>query len=426
MIPDRRAAVGAAMRLLEFFAYVARGFHDDRCLHAAAALAYTTLLALVPLLTVAFVTLTAFPAFQQLGEQMQQFVFTNFVPALGDTVRDYMNRFAAKASGLRAVGLAVLVVTVLGLMATVDGALNAIWHVRTRRRRVLNFLVYWAVLTLGPLLLGTGLAVSSYLISLPLLSDVETSLGLKGKLLAALPASSSFLAFVLLYLFVPNRPVPVRHAAAGAALATILFELAKRGFALYITTFPTHEVIYGAFAAVPIFLLWIYLCWVIVLFGAEVTRSLATFQPARVGPACAARSVFVDAYRVLARLLQVQRAGRAADERELMSGDPVLGDRRLAVILERLAAQRWIVRSEDGGWVVLRDLDAATLLDLYRTLPGPLPAPSGLRAAEPAMQRLIAVLGDSHARAEAAMRVPLRELLAPGAREHGAALSAGS
>lgn len=422
-VPDRRAgavargarapASGApryASQALAFLRYLAGEFFADRCPHAAAALAYTTLLALVPLLTVVFVTISAFPAFQSIAAQIQSFVFANFVPALGETVQSYMSEFARKASALRAVSLALLFMTVLALMDTVDGALNAIFHVRARRRRLLSVLVYCAVLTLGPLLVGTGLAVSSYLVSLPLVSDVDTSLGLRGKLLAALPLLSTFLAFVLLYTFVPNRPVPLRHAALGGAAAALLFELAKRGFALYVTRVPTYEAIYGAFAAIPVFLVWVYVSWLVVLFGAELTRCLDSFTAAAAEQAAATRSLFLDAYRVIARLAAAQRDGAALTEHEINAALPALGDRRLGDVLERLAAGHWIARTEGGGWVLVCDLDVVTLLDLYQLAPGHL-VNATIPADDPAVRRLAAVLGRSQAQAEAAMRVPMRELV---------------
>ncbi|MCC7412218.1 MAG: YihY family inner membrane protein [Gammaproteobacteria bacterium] len=409
--PARPARPHPVLRSLEFVHYVGREFLADGCPRAAAGLAYTTLLAVVPLLTVAFVSLSAFPAFQDLGDQIEGFVFSNFVPTLSDTVRSYMHEFAYKAAGLRALGLAVLFVTVLGLMATVDSALNDIWHVRGTRRRLVSFLVYWAVLTLGPLLVGTGLAVSSYLISLPLLSDVETSLGLRVKALVALPYATSFLAFLLLYTFVPNRPVRLRHAVVGAVTATVLFELGKRGFALYVTHFPSHQAIYGAFAAIPVFQIWIYLCWLIVLFGAEITRCGASFNPVAIGPA-AEPGGFLDGYRILARLAGAQRSGLALAEDALHALEPTLGDRRLSAILERLTKAHWIARTETGGWVLTRDLDTLTLLDLYRTVPGPLPGEDLSFDDAPAMGRLAAVLGEYRTRAEAAMSVPLATLLA--------------
>ena len=360
---------------VRFPAYVWQQFLADRCPRAAASLAYTTLLSLVPLLAVGFVFLSALPVFQGIGlqRQIEDFVFTNFVPALGASIQSHILEFRQKATGLGAVGFAVLSATVLALLATIESAFNAIWRVRRKRRRMLQLLTYWALLTLGPLLIGTGLAVSSYLVSLPLFSEVETNWGLQGKLLGTLPFVLTFLAFLLVYKLIPNRHVPLTHALGGSLVASILFEFAKRGFTYYITHFPTHEAIYGAFASIPIFLIWIYLCWVIVLLGAEITRSLTTFANESQNRAIPAlNSVFFDACRIVARLVDAQNSGRPFSERELLKLEPAVKHSRLDQILDRLAEAKWLVRTEGGDWMLARNPEQETLLDLYRIVPGPL------------------------------------------------------
>lgn len=357
-----------------FLAYLHEQFMADGCPRTAAALAYTTLLALVPLLAVVFISLSAFPAFQQLGDEIERFIFNNFVPGVDDTVRNYLEAFVQKASSLRAIGLIILIATVLALLGTIDNALNQIWRVRFKRRAVVNFLVYWAVLTLGPLLIGTGLAVSSYLISLPLVSDVETSLGLKGKLLLAMPFLTSFLAFTLIYKIVPNRDVPLSHAAIGGFVASVLFEVAKRGFGYYITNFATHEAVYGAFAVIPIFLIWVYFSWVLVLLGAQVCRCLTTFPAeARVRYGSGFDSEFLDALKIVNRLAEARVGGRSLSERRLLSLEPQLRFRRLNDILYRLARAAWVARTDSGRWVLSRDPFTETLWSLYCVVPGALP-----------------------------------------------------
>ena len=359
-----------------FPAYVWQQFLADRCPRAAASLAYTTLLSLVPLLAMLFVFLSALPIFQSLGlqSQIEDFLFSNFVPAFGATIQSHLHEFRNKATGLGAVGFGVLFITVLMLLATVESAFNAIWRARRKRRRVLQLLTYWALLTLGPLLIGTGFAVSSYLVSLPLFTEVESSLALQGNFLAIVPFLLTFLAFLLVYKLIPNRPVPISHALGGSAFASILFEFAKRGFTYYITHFPTQEAIYGAFASIPIFLLWIYLCWVIVLLGAEITRSLTTFPNESHNRAIPALdSDFVDACRIIARLVEAQKSGRSCSERELLKLEPAVKHSRLDHILDCLADAKWLVSTDSGKWVLARNAEQETLLGLYRIVPGPLP-----------------------------------------------------
>jgi membrane protein len=397
----------AFRRGVDLLRYVAAEFNADRCGQAAAALAYTTILTLVPLLTVVFVTLAAFPAFQEWNGQIERFVFDNFVPALGGTIRNYMSEFARAASGLRAVGLAVLLVTVLLLIWSIEDVFNTIWRAPPRRRLLQRFMLYWSALTLGTLLVGTGLAVSSYVVSLPFVTEVDTTLGLRGKILPLAPLVTSYLALFVLYTYLPNREVPPGYGACGALVGAVLFELAKRGFTYYIVTFPTNEAIYGAFATIPIFLVWVYLSWVVVLFGAVLTRCLAIPNLTTPGSS-RLRSLFVDACRVVARLAAARARGNTLREHELLRGVRGVGGRRLNDILDRLGAAQWCARTDSGGFTLLRDLETTTLLDLYDLVPGPLPLSIGEDdpdLAQPCWQAICA----QHARVRAeGLKVPLR------------------
>lgn len=259
--------------VLAYFKYLSRRIGHDRLTVAAGSMAYVTLLSLVPLVTVVLSALSTFPVFAGLGEVLQNFVIENFVPAAGEVVKQYLNEFVANAGKMTAVGIGALFVVALMLISAVDTALNYIWRVREKRRAVISFSIYWMVLTLGPILLGSSIAVSSYLGSLNLLGS-ETVNGALQQFLRGLPVIMSTSAFLGLYLLVPNTKVRFRHALIGALTASVLFELSKKGFALYITNFPSYQLIYGALAVVPILFVWVYLCWCIVLLGAEITASL--------------------------------------------------------------------------------------------------------------------------------------------------------
>lgn len=354
-----------------FFIYLRRRFEQDRCTRAAASLAYTSLLAMVPLFTVVFVTLSAFPAFQEWRESIETFVFANFVPALGDQVRGYLVQFADKARGLQAAGVTVLVITVLAMMSTIESTFNVIWGIKRKRPLMVRFLLYWAVLTLGPVLIGAGMVATSYVVSLPLLSDVGVTASVRTRMIAFFPLIATTLAFVLFFKLIPYRPVPTRHALAGGLIASILFEIAKRGFAVYVTSFPAQQAVYGAFATVPIFLIWIYLSWVIVLLGAEITQCLTTFRavaPRRHG-AIARRDPMFCAYRVLYRLYQAQLEGHGLGEKELMRAEPDFGYGAINSALEALDEGGWISRNDVFQWVLMRDLNRLSLLDLLRLVP---------------------------------------------------------
>lgn len=255
---------------LQFIKHFYKQCMDDRIGVTSGHLAYVTLLSLVPIIMVFFAIFQAFPAFQTIKTKLEDFIFSNFVPAVSDTIKQYVTEFVGNASGMSAVSIAFLVVVALLLISNVDKTLNHIWRANNDRRKIFTFAIYWMVLTLGPLLVGSSLAMTSYIISLTAFADEYTP-GISSFLLSLTPFLISFGVYFILYMVVPNKMVKAKDAAAGAAFAAILFELGKKVFALYVTSFPSYELIYGALAAVPILFVWVYLSWVIVLLGAVFT-----------------------------------------------------------------------------------------------------------------------------------------------------------
>ncbi|MCH8536530.1 MAG: virulence factor BrkB family protein [Alkalimonas sp.] len=240
-------------------------------------LAYISLLSLVPFIAVMFSMLSAFPMFAELRQSMEAMLYANVVPSRGDEIQDYINEFISNTRGMTAVGITALIVVALLLIHNIDKTLNKIWRVTKRPRPVISFSIYWMILTLGPVLFGTSIAVSSYLVTLTSFADDFTP-GLGSFLLGLVPYIMSLVAFCILYLVVPNTKVRIQHAFFGGLLAMLLFELLKYVFALYITHFPSYQVIYGALALVPILFVWVYLCWLVVLVGAELTAYLKEWQ----------------------------------------------------------------------------------------------------------------------------------------------------
>ncbi|MCM8854989.1 MAG: YihY family inner membrane protein [Candidatus Thiodiazotropha sp.] len=234
-------------------------FTQDGGIQHVAALTYTTLLSLVPLMTVMLALFSVFPASERMSEQIENFLFQNFVPAAGEAVQQHLRNFSQKAAQLTGVGFLFLILVALLLMNNIDQAFNTIWHVRNKRSPLAKFTVYWAILSLGPILIAISVGVTSYLVSIPLFDDAQAVVMVRSRLLSMMPILISALAFTLLFALVPNRSVMLRHAIAGGIIAALLFEATKRGFALYVTNFPTYEAIYGTLAVVPIFLIWIYL-----------------------------------------------------------------------------------------------------------------------------------------------------------------------
>lgn len=358
--------------LREFLLYVAERFVRDSGLRHASTLAYTTLLSIVPLVTVAFSVLAAFPVFEPITDRVRLLIFTNLVPASGELVESYIERFSSKAAGLTGAGIIGLTVTSLLMMSAVDKALNEIWHVQQRRRLVQGFMIYWTLLTLGPLLIGASLVMTSYVESLQAFSAIEKTLP-RQMLFNAMSLAAEFLAFFFMYSAVPNRRVMVRHAAWGALLAAALFEAAKRAFAWYVTSFPVYEIIYGALAALPLFLVWLYLSWSIVLLGAVFTRALSTFRIGRTGALSDPRLRVILAVRLVGHLWTAQRYGRTVSRRGLMRREPQAGDEAIFECLNALERGHVAVRTEKGNWALARDLTDYTLLDLYRSQPFILP-----------------------------------------------------
>ena len=260
-------------QIRDLFSIFIKRCKEDNITISAGHLAYVTLLSLVPFIMVTFTIMSAFPAFASVRSKLEHFVFSNFVPTASDVVHKYMTDFVGNASQMSAIGILSLLVVALMLISNVDKTLNRIWRTQSDRPIVYSFAIYWMVITLGPLLIGSSVVVSSYLTGLAAFTEEYTP-GLGTFLLSLVPSGAAMIAFTILYMVVPNRRVFARHALVGAIVATIAFEITKSGFALYVTNFPSYELIYGALAVVPILFLWVYLSWIIVLFGAEFTCSL--------------------------------------------------------------------------------------------------------------------------------------------------------
>ena len=356
--------------LYYFSRFSIRQFYRQRGLQIASSLAYATLISLVPLVTVMFRFLKGLPVVENLGTKVQNFIISNFVPAIGDTIQTYLGEFSQAASQLTVTGIAFLIIMALMLLTTIDNALNQIWHVRVRRRPIARFLVYWAILTLGPLLVGLGIISSTYVLSLSFVSNVEASLGLKTRLLSWMPFLASGTAFTLLYILMPNCLVTRRHALIGGIIAAALFEIAKSGFVVYVGTVTTYQDIYGAIAVIPMFLMWIYTSWVIVILGAHITFCLSAFR-LRAEMSDAAGSVwnFVDACRVVKALWSAQKTGEALTYSGLRKSGIRLPQYQVNEIMNALHDANWVHMDPKGEWMLSRDMSDLTLMDLYRVIP---------------------------------------------------------
>lgn len=382
--------------------------HDG--LKTASALTYTTLFAVVPFMTVLYAMLSAIPSFQGISEQLQALIFSQFVPATGSALVEHLRDFSRQARSLTLIGLMFLLVTAVMMMVTVERAFNSIWHVSRSRRGVSSFLLYWAVLTLGPLLLGSGFLLSSYLASLALVRGAAEVLGGPVAFLRLLPLTLSFTAFVFIYMAVPNCRVRFRHAVAGAGLAALALELAKGAFSLYVTYFPSYQVIYGTFAAVPLFLVWVFLSWSIVLIGAELAAWLGERRRAE----WRYWAPFWQALGVVSHLYEAHRRGQAVYDRELAMR---LGA-RYSDVMAPLQALGVAVQLDNDRWMLGRDLGALSLWDFQRAMPWAVPL--GEASPAPEMQAIHAALQEAEHHRRQVLTQPMEYLLAEGARNDSA------
>ena len=349
-------------------------FREDRLGLTASSLTFTTTMALVPFFTVALAVFTAFPMFSKLQASLQGWLVQSLIPdAIARQVLGYLTQFAGKASRLGTAGVAALFVTALALVLTIDRTLNSIWRVKRPRPLGQRVLVYWAVMTLGPLLLGASLSITSYLIS----ASRGLVMGMPGavKLLLDL-IQFGLLAggLAALYRYVPNTPVRRGHAWAGALFAAVGLELARRLLAVYLGKVPTYSLVYGAFATVPILLVWIYIAWIIVLWGAVIAAYLPSLVKGTRRRAAAHGWQFQLALEVLREL----RAARASPGRGLSAAGLAqaldVEKLQLEPVLETLVGLDWIGRvnevddGEETRYILLADERATALGPLMREL----------------------------------------------------------
>jgi membrane protein len=339
----------------EFTIAVARRLYEDRVAQAAGSLTFTTLLSLVPLLTVALALSTAFPVFDEAITTLQLFLFENFLPDADglEVLIDQILSFSEQAARLTAIGLAFLLVTAVMLMFTIDDTLNRIFRVRRRRPLGQQVVMYWSVLTLWPVLIGASLSLTSMLI------------GTQSGLLRLVPFVFTWAALTVLYILVPYRQVQFRHAALGALLAGIGFELAKRAFAVYLLKFPTYTLVYGAFATLPIFLVWMYVSWVVVLTGAIFTAMLPGYSVITSERNRAPGRELTDALDILGVLARAQDGGYVLPLTRIATQAGVM-PYRCELVLERCAGLGWVAKTEKDGWVLARDADTIRVADIYR------------------------------------------------------------
>ncbi|GLS25456.1 UPF0761 membrane protein [Marinibactrum halimedae] len=337
---------------------VGRQFVEKGCQKNAAALTYVSLFALVPMLTVIYAMFSIVPAAQGLEAQFQALIFENFVPSSVQALQDYLESFTSKARTMTLPGVIMLMVTAFLMLQNIEKTFNSIWGVSSGRKGISSFLSYWAVLSLGSILLGVGLVMSTYLISLQLFVDEYDSLGLMPVFLHFFPWLLTSSAFTLLFAAVPNCRVPARDAVIGGVITALLFELAKDLFG-FIMARTSYELIYGAFALFPIFLMWIYVLWMIILGGAVFVRALSN---QRVIHGQSPQTDLMASLTILWHLRQCAFEGSSASEGAI-TGLGIAPD-QWHRLRERLLSCHLIAQMQNGHFILCRDIQTYSVAEL--------------------------------------------------------------
>lgn len=370
-------------QLRNLLLYTFRRMGDERLDQVIGSLTFTSVLALVPFLTIALAIFTTFPIFHTFRASLETYFIQSLIPkAIANTILGNLTMFASKASRLSSVGAIALMVTAFSTMAMIDGAFNHIWRVKKKRPLLQRILVYWGIVTLGPLLIGVSFSVTSHVFMAT--SDVVGGLPFLGDLFfSLLSILLTAAAFTLLYTAVPNRFVDWRDAAWGALVAGIAFEIAKRLFAIFVAKFSSYTMIYGALAAIPLFLLWIYVSWAIILVCALLVAALPVVKYERWWHQPKPGGVYVDAMAILEVLFHARIDGEtAAVNTASLRLETQLGYDEMDMLLEKMLDAGWVARIKiaapkrvqwgkritDGAdcWVLVANPRQLTLADVYR------------------------------------------------------------
>ncbi|ETD71686.1 ribonuclease BN [Pelistega indica] len=339
---------------------VVTAFHrltSDNLTQVASSLTFTTVLAIVPLLAVILSLFTAFPIFKELQVELDHFLTTSLMPeAMSHNIMQYLNTFVEKARNMTAVGAIGLLITSILLMKTIDEVLNRIWRVKKQRPLSTRVLIYWAILSIGPFMLAASIWASSFITRAQLGIGVDLSF-IQNLFATLFPMLLSFVSFSLLYYVVPNRTVYLRDAMIGGIIAAVLFELLKMGFAYYIAKFPSYTVIYGAFASIPLFLMWIYISWLIVLFGAIIASIVPQIRFGHIETKNKAGANFIQAVRILRTLAESQNKNPPGKSTQYLVKTMHGNATHTLHILEELNSLGYIVNTQgqrSERWVLAR------------------------------------------------------------------------
>ena len=345
--------------LRRFLKEVVHQFSVNESSLSASSLAYTSMLSLVPFMAVMVTVFSVFPMFEDVSGEIQDFIFKNFVPTSGEVLQEYIAGFVDKSRNMNVTMPLFVFVTSIMMMYTMEKALNRIWDTKPSGNIVKKVIMYWTVLTMGPLLVLGGLALTSLMFTYSGLA------GIKVYLLKFLPIMASTIGFFLIYLIVPNRKVKFKSAIIGALTAAILFEMAKRGFAWYVVTFPSMTEIYGALATIPIFLIWVFLSWNIILLGGTIAATLETSRWRGHVQSYKGDQRFLVVIDILYRLFNASKKGKTISLSEIFNRLHTVPDDVINKQLDWLEERKLIQINQDGDYILLRDLESISIGELY-------------------------------------------------------------
>lgn len=399
----------------QFLVFLIKRFEQNYCRERAAALTYTTMLAIIPMLTVFLVVLSTIPALVPARIKIQETLYSYLLPESSSTITQYLNDFAEKSTNLTIIGIIFLFFTSIMMLSSIEEAFNKIWHVKHVRGGTIGFMRYWMIISLGPLFLGAIFALPSAITSIEILNSnfagysIDWSIWLK-----LIMVLLTLMSFTFMYWLIPNRKVPFKNAVYAGAIAGVIFELLKISFGFVMKHFTSYEIVYGAFAAFPVFLLWIYLSWNVVLLGVEISYALTMFRHSKTPP----RHPLLSLLYILHLFYMRQKVGLTVSEAEMMS---LLGKKEVEDwpdFVNILQQQSMIRKTDTGDYVLCRNLDQVDFWTFYQGLPFPLPRREDLQNCHLTTQTgdewnllILPYLSKTDAHLEQYFSVPISKLL---------------
>jgi len=395
----------------QFILFVIGRFEADRCRDQAGSLTYTTLFAVVPMLTVFLVIISSIKALEPARQQLQQMIYSNFLPKTSIAFDKAFNAFTDNSSNLTIIGVLFLFITTVMMLTSIETVFNRIWRVKETRNGIIGFMRYWTIISLGPILLGSAFVISSTLASMNILSNNFAGYEVDGTTLFwIISFSLTVLGFFILYWTIPNRSVPIKAAAIAGVFSAIVFELLKNLFGFVMTHFTSYTIVYGAFAAVPIFLLWIFLSWNIVLLGVEISYALTAFHTGKIQT----RHPVLMLLDILELFYKKQQIGKTVTDTEALKilGRGEIGRWPSYIIL--LEKQNLVKRTDHDEYVLVRNLDTIDFWSFYKALPYTLPGREDVQSTHDDdvwIQKIGPALVESDEYLAAKLSIPLSTIL---------------